>query len=475
MINQGMEIQPLPKVQFIDNDADNAQDILGTTAYYNPQSKTIVLYTLNRHPKDIMRSFCHEMVHHEQNIKGTLGNIKTQNTTEDSHLDEIEREAYEKGNIMFRNWEDNTKNPAKTYFLDIPKFNQPKTFVDKLCESLNEISLNPNNAAEIYGDLTYGKFQVGDIIYVYDIKQVKNPYDDEGRFYNIMFHPQDNITSIPQQGKENYIKILNTMYKVILNFIEEAEPEYIGISSLDNMGDRNYHRVYANLTNNRHNKIPGYFRKDVNLPFDTPQGKGRFVVLKKTWQSENMSVRSSYGVKENSGKMREEKRDKGTGGDKGTEGYEIYCDMDGVLCDFDKRFKEFSNGIPPEEFEAQHGKKEFWKLISNQGVGFWVGISWMPDGRQLWSYIKKHNPSLLSAPSMEESSRLGKRLWVRNNIPGTKLILRSAEQKQESANPNAILIDDRPSNIEQWRAKSGIGILHTSANETIKQLKKYDL
>ena len=107
-----------------------------------------------------------------------LKDIKTQNTTEDSHLDEIEREAYERGNIMFRNWEDNTKNPAKTYFLDIPKFNQPKTFVDKLCESLNEISLNPNNAAEIYGDLTYGKFQVGDIIYIYDIKQVKNPYDD---------------------------------------------------------------------------------------------------------------------------------------------------------------------------------------------------------------------------------------------------------------------------------------------------------
>ena len=106
MINQGMEIQPLPKVQFIDDDADNAQDILGTTAYYDPQSKTIVLYTLDRHPKDILRSFCHEMVHHEQNMKGTLGNIKTQNTTEDSHLDEIEREAYEKGNIMFRNWTD---------------------------------------------------------------------------------------------------------------------------------------------------------------------------------------------------------------------------------------------------------------------------------------------------------------------------------------------------------------------------------
>ena len=99
----------------------------------------------------------------------------------------------------------------------------------------------------------------------------------------------------------------------------------------------------------------------------------------------------------------------------------------------------------------------------------------MPDGKQPWNYIKPYNPSLLSAPSMEESSRLGKRLWVRNNIPGTKLILRSAEQKQEFANPNAILIDDRTSNIEQWRAKGGIGIMHTSANETIKQLKELGL
>ena len=99
----------------------------------------------------------------------------------------------------------------------------------------------------------------------------------------------------------------------------------------------------------------------------------------------------------------------------------------------------------------------------------------MSDGKQLWDYIKSYNPSLLSAPSMEESSRSGKRLWVDNEIPGTKLILRSAEQKQEFAKPNAILIDDRPSNIEQWRAKGGIGILHTSANKTIEQLKELGL
>ena len=105
MINQGMEIQPLPKVQFIDNDADNAQDILGTTAYYNPQSKTIVLYTLDRHPKDIISSFCHEMIHHMQNIEGRLGNYNTYNILEDGDLHDIEREAYEKGGTMFREYQ----------------------------------------------------------------------------------------------------------------------------------------------------------------------------------------------------------------------------------------------------------------------------------------------------------------------------------------------------------------------------------
>jgi hypothetical protein len=83
---------------------------LGKTAYYSPSDKSITLYTFGRHPKDVLRSFAHEMVHHEQNLNGTLGNIGTTNTNEDGSLDKIEREAYEKGNIMLRNWEDSIKN-----------------------------------------------------------------------------------------------------------------------------------------------------------------------------------------------------------------------------------------------------------------------------------------------------------------------------------------------------------------------------
>jgi phosphopantetheine adenylyltransferase len=106
MLDKGMNIRPLPKVKFVNDDAENAQNFFGKTAYYNPNERVIVLYTMGRHPKDVMRSYAHEMVHHMQNCDGRLGGITTQNTNEEGDLPEIEREAYEKGNMTFRNWTD---------------------------------------------------------------------------------------------------------------------------------------------------------------------------------------------------------------------------------------------------------------------------------------------------------------------------------------------------------------------------------
>jgi hypothetical protein len=82
MMDNGMNIKPLPKIKVIKDDEQNASDLLGKTAYYNPTEKSITLYTMDRHPKDILRSFAHEMVHHEQNLDGRLGNINTTNTNE---------------------------------------------------------------------------------------------------------------------------------------------------------------------------------------------------------------------------------------------------------------------------------------------------------------------------------------------------------------------------------------------------------
>ena len=68
-----------------------------------------------------------------------------------------------------------------------------------------------------------------------------------------------------------------------------------------------------------------------------------------------------------------------------------------------------------------------------------------------------------------------KRIWVKNNLPGTKLILTSAETKQNYSRGNRILIDDRVDNVEQWRSQGGIGILHKNTADTIKQLQQYGL
>jgi ribosome-binding factor A len=106
MLNKGINLRPLPTVKFINDDGENAKDFFGKTAYYNPNSNQIVLYTLNRHPKDVMRSFAHEMIHHHQNCEDRLGNITTQNTNEEGDLPEIEREAYTKGTMTFREWTD---------------------------------------------------------------------------------------------------------------------------------------------------------------------------------------------------------------------------------------------------------------------------------------------------------------------------------------------------------------------------------
>jgi len=113
MLDEGMNIQPLPEVK-IRYDENEANDFFGKTAYYDPNNKEVILYVMGRHPKDVCRSFAHEMIHHIQNIEGRLeGLARTTNTNEDDRLQEIEKEAYLKGNITFRNWEDGLKNNNK--------------------------------------------------------------------------------------------------------------------------------------------------------------------------------------------------------------------------------------------------------------------------------------------------------------------------------------------------------------------------
>jgi hypothetical protein len=155
-----------------------------------------------------------------------------------------------------------------------------------------------------------------------------------------------------------------------------------------------------------------------------------------------------------------------------TQKYNLFIDMDGVIVDFIKGYHD----ITGKDIAGQyHTDAKFWEPIDKAGYNFWINLKWTKDGKELWNYIKKYNPDILSSPSRQNASRIGKHDWVQREIPGYRLILRSPENKKEFATPTSILIDDRESNITDWQKAGGIGILHTSAEDTINELKKFRL
>jgi hypothetical protein len=138
MIKKGMNILPLPKVIFKHGDQENASQFLGKTAYYTPSDMTVVLYTEGRHPKDIVRSFAHEMIHHIQNLEDRLHDISTTNTMQDDHLNDIEREAYTRGNMVFRNWTDNMDGTEVSSLNEGPQFGVLYHFTEYLLDVLDD-------------------------------------------------------------------------------------------------------------------------------------------------------------------------------------------------------------------------------------------------------------------------------------------------------------------------------------------------
>lgn len=106
------------------------------------------------------------------------------------------------------------------------------------------------------------------------------------------------------------------------------------------------------------------------------------------------------------------------------------------------------------------------------GPNFYSNLDMMPDGNQLWGYVKKYNPTILTGIPRGNWAPPQKKAWVAkylgSNVP---VITGMARDKYTYAAKNHILIDDTQKNIDEWIRAQGIGILHINADNTIQQLK----
>jgi hypothetical protein len=133
-----------PPTIFFDSDAENAQQVLGKTGHYDPDASEIVIFVDNRHPKDILRSLAHELVHHAQNCRGDLnpevaGETELGYAQNNTHMRGMESEAYEKGNLCMRDWEDSVKiQLQETNYLHTKGENHKMASYDELKERITK-------------------------------------------------------------------------------------------------------------------------------------------------------------------------------------------------------------------------------------------------------------------------------------------------------------------------------------------------
>ena len=101
-----------PPRLFLRQDSENSTNPLGKTGFYDPANESITVYITGRHPKDIMRSLAHELMHHTQKCNGDFDNLESMGeqgyAQNDPHLRHMEIRAYQ-ASIVFRDWEDSIK------------------------------------------------------------------------------------------------------------------------------------------------------------------------------------------------------------------------------------------------------------------------------------------------------------------------------------------------------------------------------
>ena len=154
---------------------------------------------------------------------------------------------------------------------------------------------------------------------------------------------------------------------------------------------------------------------------------------------------------------------------------QIYCDMDGVLVDFQKYTSEHL-GHP--------FKDEYWTDLPTD---MFYQMPPMSDAKVLWNFIGKYDPFILTAiprksperGAVSERAADDKKRWMKKyfRVEDARVFAVMRKNKSNFAvdgrdkRPN-LLIDDHAKNIESFIKAGGLGVVHTSARNTIKELRK---
>ena len=154
----------------------------------------------------------------------------------------------------------------------------------------------------------------------------------------------------------------------------------------------------------------------------------------------------------------------------------IYLDMDGVIADFVKRYKELYNMLPKEAEKSKKFDHFFDEFIaSNQ----FATLDLMPGALDAITYLRKLNvpTQILSSTANEkryDDISKQKMIWLQTHgITFTPNFVPGKKHKYKFAADDKIIIDDTESVIDDWRKAGGIGILHKDWPSTISILKMY--
>lgn len=154
----------------------------------------------------------------------------------------------------------------------------------------------------------------------------------------------------------------------------------------------------------------------------------------------------------------------------------IYLDMDGVLADFDDRWNAIF-GESPTESRRQNKNNEYWETFVQTEQ--FATLPPFPGWDNLYETVKSYgvNVEILSSSGGQkyhDEVSAQKKKWLKdysidipvNIVPGRRL-------KSNYATANTLLIDDTPDVIMGFHEAGGYGILHDSAERTIKMLKGF--